>query len=273
MLIAFLIMLREGLEAALLVGIIAAYLKQTHREQWLPFVWIGVALACVLSLAFAMALGLAKAEFPQKAQELFEAVVGLAAAAILTSMVLWMGRAARSMRRQVRQSIDAALQGSENQGWTLTGMAFLAVAREGLESVFFLLATFQQDGGWAASVGAAAGLAVAGAAGLGLYTGGIRLNLARFFQVTGGLILFVAAGLLASSLRSLHEAGLWNGLQATAFDLSGILPVDGVAGTILSGLLGYHDTPSLGEVVIYLAFLIPSLTLFLRAARPSPDAA
>lgn len=267
MLTAFLIMLREGLEAALLVGIIAAYLKQTGRGQWLPSVWIGAVLACALSLACGTAIVLAQAEFPQKEQELFEAVVGLVAVGVLTSMVLWMSKAARSIRHHLQQSVDAALQGGERQGWALTGLAFFAVSREGLESVFFLLATFQQDSsGWAPSLGAAAGLAIAAILGIALYHGGLRLNLARFFRVTGVLILFVAAGLLTGSVRALHEAGLWNGLQTTAYDLSGVLPVDSILGTVLAGVLGYHDTPTIGEVLVYLTFLLPALALF--TARP-----
>lgn len=274
MLIAFLIMLREGLEAALLVGIIAAYLKQTDRGQWLPSVWVGVALAAFLSLAVGAAMALVHAEFPQKQQELFEAAVGLIAVGVLTSMVLWMGKAARSVRRHLHQSVDAALHGRAGQGWALIGMAFLAVAREGLETVFFLLATVQQDaGGWATALGALGGLVLAAGLGMALYRGGIHLNLGRFFRVTGILILFVAAGLLAGAVRSLHEAGLWNGLQTVVFDLSAVLPVDSVLGMVLAGLLGYHDTPSLGEVLAYGGFLLPALVLFVRGSRPQDSVA
>ncbi len=148
----------------------------------------------------------------------------------------------------------------------LVAMAFFAVAREGLESVFFLLASFQQDVGIEAPIGAVLGLCAAVAVGVLIFRGGSRLNLRRFFRWTGVLILLVAAGLLAGVVRSLHEAGFWNGLQTVAFDLTDTLPADGVAGTLLSGFFGYQDAPTVGEVIAYLGFLLPALFLFLRAA-------
>lgn len=273
MLVTFLIMLREGLEAALMVGIIASYLKQTGRGQWLPAIWIGVLLACALSVLTGVAINLAQAEFPQKQQELFEAVVGLVAVGILTSMVLWMSRAARSIKMQLQRSVDRALQGGDGQGWALVGMAFFSVAREGLESVFFLMASFQQSAGWGAFAGGLLGLLVAVLAGWLLFVGGVRLNLGRFFKATGLLILFVAAGLLAGSVRSLHEAGLWNGLQETAFNLSGVLSVDSPVGVVLSGLFGYQDAPAVGEVAAYLAYLLPALVWYLGLSRQGRRAA
>ncbi len=149
MLIPFLIMLREGIEAALIVGIVASYLKQSGRGALMPAVWVGVLLATALSLFAGAGLQLLAAEFPQKQQELFEGVVGLIAVVMLTSMVFWMRKAARSIKGELQASIDQALaKGSDGQGWALIGMVFLAVAREGLESVFFLLAIFQQSSGW-----------------------------------------------------------------------------------------------------------------------------
>jgi high-affinity iron transporter len=189
MLVPFVIMLREGLEAALVVGIVASYLKQTGRTAWLPAVWAGVLLAVALSLFAGAALQLARAELPQKAQELFEAIVGLIAAVVLTTMVFWMRRAARSMKSELHASIDAALShpasGRARQGWTLVGLVFFAAAREGLESVFFLLAVFQQSTGSAAPTGALLGVALAAALGSGIYAGGVRLDLRRFFRWTG----------------------------------------------------------------------------------------
>ncbi len=266
MLIPFLIMLREGIEAALIVGIVASYLSQTGRSRLLPMVWAGVVLASVLCLALGVTLDLASAEFPQAQQELFEAVVGMIAVVILTSMVFWMRKAARSIKAKLHDSIDAALPPG-GSGLALVGMVFLAVGREGLESVFFLLATFKQDVGPAVPTGAVLGLLGAVALGYGVYRGGLRLNLRLFFRWTGVFIVFVAAGLLASAVRSLHEAGLWDGLQKTAFDLSAVLPNDSIAGTLLSGLFGYTDTPTVGEVIAYLGYLVPTLTLFSLAPR------
>ncbi len=263
MLAPFLIMLREGMEAALIVGIVAGYLHQTGRRKWLPAVWAGVALAIVLCLILGVAMNLVAAEFPQKQQEFFEGTVGLVAVVILTSMVFWMRKAARSIGAELRKSVDAALARDEAGGWALVLMVFLAVGREGLESVFFLLATFQQDVGWGAPVGALLGLICAGLIGWAIYRGGVKLDLRRFFAWTGILIIFVAAGLLAGSVRAFHEAGLWDHLQETVFDLSNALPTDSPVGAVLAGLLGYNDTPSVSEVVAYVAYLIPVLTLFL----------
>ncbi|AFK57169.1 MAG: iron transporter [Tistrella sp.] len=270
MLAPFLIMLREGLEAALIVGIIAGYLRQTGRRDQLPAVWVGIFLAAAMALFTGAALQMVSAGFPQKAQELFEAVVGIAAVVVLVAMVFWMRRAAKSIRRELHAGIDQALaaEGGRAAGWALIGMVFFAVAREGLESVFFLLAIFQQSRDAAAPLGALAGIAVSAGIGWAIYRGGLRLNLARFFRWTGVVILFVAAGLLAGALKALHEAGLWNGLQGVVYDLGRVLPESGAVGTVLSGLLGYREAPTLGEVLVYAAFLAVTLILFLRPAAP-----
>ncbi len=270
MLAPFLIMLREGLEAALIVGIIAGYLRQTGRAQWLPAVWIGIFLAVALSLFVGAGIQLFSAGFPQKAQELFEAVIGLLAVAVLVGMVFWMRRVARSIKSELHASVDHALAEQGGAAWALIGMVFLAAAREGLESVFFLLAIFQQSPTAAAPIGALLGVLVAVAAGWAIYAGSLRLNLRRFFRWTGIFILFVAAGLLAGSVKALHEAGLWNGLQQVVFDLTHVLPESSPLGTVLSGLLGYREAPTLGEVIAYVVFLVMTLILFLRPHAVAP---
>lgn len=267
---AYLIMLREGIEAALIVGIVASYLKQSGRAQWLPMVWIGVGAACALCLAVGLALLSANREFPQREQELFEGLVALLATAILTSMVFWMKKAARSIKAQLHDSIDSALRPGDRQGLALIGMVFVAVGREGLESLFFLLAIVEQSEGWAVPLGAALGLASAVGVGFAIYYGGVRLNLRHFFRWTGVFIIFVAAGLLAGAVRAFHEAGLWNGLQHTAFDLSSFVPQDGLIGTLLSSVFGYQEAPTVGELIVYFAFLVPALILFFASARPQP---
>ncbi len=265
---AYLIMLREGIEAALIVGIVGSYLKQSGRAQWLPMVWVGVGAAVAVCIAVGVALISANREFPQREQELFEGLVALLAVGILTSMVFWMKKAARSIKAQLHDSIDAALRPGDRQGLALIGMVFFAVGREGLESLFFLLAIIQQSQGWAVPLGAALGLASAVGVGFAIYYGGVKLNLRHFFRWTGVFIIFVAAGLLAGALRAFHEAGLWNSLQHTAFDLSSVLPQDGLAGTILSSVFGYQEAPTIGELIVYLAFLIPALILFWAPAQP-----
>lgn len=273
MLAPFLIMLREGLEAALIVGIIASYLSQTGRRAWLPVIWVGVFLAVALSLFAGAAVLMVSAEFPQKAQEGFEAAVGIVAVCVLTWMVFWMRKAARSIKSGLQADVERAMTAPEGATWALLGMAFFAVAREGLELVFFLLAIFQQSPGPAMPLAALAGVAVAAIIGLAIYRYGVRLDLRLFFRWTGVFILFVAAGLLASVLRNLHEAGLWNGLQGVVFDLTETLPVSGVPGTVLSGLFGYDDTPTVGEALIWALYLAVTLYAFLRPHRLPVQAA
>lgn len=269
MLIPFLIMLREGIEAALIVGIVATYLQQSGRGAWMTLVWVGVLLAVALSLFVGAGLQLLSGEFPQKQQEMFEAAVGTIAVVVLTAMVFWMRKAAQSIRGALTASVDHAFATGDRQGLALVGMVFFAVAREGVESVFFLLAVFQQSEGLAAPLGALSGLAVSVLIGWGIYSGGLRINLRRFFRWTGMFILVVAAGMLARVVRSLHEAGLWNHLQGVAFDVSHLLPLDSLPGTVLSGLLGYQPAPVWGEVLAYVVFLVVSFSVFLRPAGPS----
>ncbi|UXZ94684.1 FTR1 family protein [Pseudomonas phytophila] len=262
MLVPFLIMLREGIEAALIVGIIASYLKQTSRGEWMPAVWIGVFLAVALALFVGGGLELVSAEFPQKQQELFEGIVGLLAVAILSSMVFWMRKVARSIKHALHESLDAALAGSKNQTYALIAMVFFAVAREGLETVFFLLAVFQQSEGASAPLGALLGLILAVAVGFAIYSGSMRLNLSLFFRWTGLFILVVAAGILANSVQALHEAGVWNHLQTVVFDISATLPMDGPTGSVLAGMFGYQDAPTISTLSAYLIYLIFALVLF-----------
>ena len=269
MLVPFLIMLREGIEAALIVGIIASYLKQTGRGQWMPAVWIGVFLAAALSLLVGGGLELMSAEFPQKQQELFEGIVGLIAVGILSSMVFWMRKVARSIKSSLHTSLDHALAGSKHQVTALIAMVFFAVAREGLETVFFLLAVFQQSEGPAAPLGALLCLILAIFVGFAIYTGSMRLNLGLFFRWTGLFILVVAAGILANSVQALHEAGLWNALQGVVFDISSTLPMDGPLGSILAGMFGYQDAPTVSVLGAYAIYLVVALVMFFRSP-PAP---
>ncbi len=267
MFVPFLIMLREGLEAALIVSLIAGYLARTGRRHYLGRVWAGVVLAAILCLALGIVIEHTTGEFPQREQELFEGIVAVLAVIVLTWMVFWMRRAARNVRVHLEQAVDGALDGSSNQSRALVLMVFFAVAREGLESVFFLLAAFQQDVGVWPPLGAILGLAVAIGLGYLLYAGGLRLNLAVFFKWTSLFILLVAAGLAAGAIRAFHEAGLWNYLQQTAFDASNVLSIHTLIGTLLSGILGYQEAPSVSEVLVWLLYLIPALLLFIFPCR------
>lgn len=273
MFVPFLIMLREGLEAALIVSLIASYLKRTGRTRWFPAMWGGVIAAIVLCAGLGIAINATTGEFPQKQQELFEGVVALIAVVMLTTMVFWMRKVARSMRLTLEKSVDQALAKRGGSGLPLVIMVFLAVAREGLESVFFLLAAFTQDVGYAPPAGALLGLLTAALLGTLIYYGGVRLNLTHFFRWSSLFILFVAAGLAAGAIRAFHEAGLWNHFQATAFDISSVLSVHSLAGTLLEGLLGYQEAPSVSEVAAWLLYLVPALLLFFFPAPAAPAAA
>jgi high-affinity iron transporter len=270
MIAAFLILLREGIEASLLVGIIAAYLRQTGRAAFMPLVWIGIACGVDAARRHADGAGERVLADAQRQQEFFEAAVGLVAVGVLTAMVFWMRRAARSIRVTLHERIDAAL--GSGGAIALAAMVFFAVAREALHQRDRGLAVLQHDGGWPVALGAVLGLMAAIAIGFAIAWGGVRLRLAWFFRWSGVFLLIVAAGLLAGALRSLHEAGVWNRWQAPAFDMSDTLPQDGFAGALLSGLFGYAERPSQGELLAYLLFLAITLPLFLRPVQvPAAD--
>ncbi|MBW4471474.1 MAG: FTR1 family protein [Stenomitos rutilans HA7619-LM2] len=269
MLASFLIMFREGVEAALIVGIIASYLRQTGRIQLMKAIWLGVASATLMCLGVAILLQATRQDFPQKQQELFASVIAFVAVGVLTWMVFWMKRASRSIKGELQSQVESAIQSGDRGGLALVGMAFLAVAREGLETVVFLLATLQQSVGIQIPIGAFLGYVAAIVVGVGIYQGGIRINLKRFFKWTGAFIILVAAGLLAGGVRALHEAGVWNGLQGVVFDLSNNLPTQGLIGSLLAGFFGYNDAPTVGEVIVYLGYLIPVMLLFLAGSRTS----
>jgi len=289
MFVPFLIMLREGLEAALIVSLIASYLKRTQRGRWIGVMWIGVLLAAALCLGLGIFINETTGEFPQKEQELFEGIVAVIAVVILTWMVFWMRKVSRNVKVQLEQAVDSALQRGNHHGWALVMMVFFAVAREGLESVFFLLAAFQQDVGIWPPLGAMLGLATAVVLGFLLYWGGIRLNLGAFFKWTSLFILFVAAGLAAGAIRAFHEAGLWNhfqeiafdifheaGLwnhfQEIAFDMSAVLSTHSLFGTLMEGIFGYQEAPSVSEVAVWFIYLIPALVAFVLPPRAGATA-
>lgn len=267
MFVPFLIMLREGLEAALIVSLIASYLKRTQRSEWFGAMWVGVFVAATLCLGVGYFINETTGEFPQKEQELFEGIVAVIAVFILTYMVFWMRKVSRNVKAQLEDAVDNALQKGKSSGWALIVMVFLAVAREGLESVFFLLAAFQQDVGIAPPIGAILGLATAVVLGMLIYWGGVRLNLATFFRWTSLFILLVAAGLAAGAIRAFHEAGLWNHFQAIAFDLSNTLSTSTLIGTLLESMLGYQESPSVSEVAVWFIYLVPALLLFFMPVR------
>ncbi|MFC3024141.1 iron uptake transporter permease EfeU [Vibrio zhugei] len=260
--VPFLIMLREGLEAALIVVLIASYLKKTGQQQWMKAVWLGVFSAAIACFGLGLFIEHTTGEFPQQQQELFEGIVAVVAVVMLTYMMFWMQNASKHIGKDIQTALDGAIGQQNGQAKALVFMVFLAVAREGLESVFFLIAAFSQDVGVMAPLGAVTGVVTAVIVGFVLYFGGIRLPLAAFFRWTAVFILFVAAGLAAGAIRAFHEAGLWNEYQDIAYHFGTIISTHSLFGTVLQGLLGYQEAPTDSEVFVYCLYLIPALVAF-----------
>lgn len=262
--IALLIMLREGLEAALIVGIIASFLRQSGHVNLMPKVWLGVILAALFCFGLGWFFHYKQGQMPQKQQEFIAAVIGFVAVAMLTYMVLWMKNAAKSLKQTLQESVQNALNCSNSKAWALVSMAFFAVLREGLESVFFLMSVFEQSSSSSMPIGAILGLAIAVVIGYLIYQGGARINLSKFFQWTGLFLIIVSAGLFSGSLRKLHESGVWNIGQQALADWSSHLADDSPLGTVLGGIFGYTDHPTISDAVSYLIYLIPFTILFLQ---------
>ncbi len=269
MIATYVIGLREGLEAALIVSIVAAFLRRQGNREALRYVWIGVALAVVLCTAVGIALQLFDEQLPQAEQEQLETVVGLCAVAIVSFMIVWMRRNAAGLRGEIERNAAAALAAGSVAG--LVAMAFFAVLREGLETAVFLLAAFQASGNaLAAGFGALLGILTAVVVGAGLYRGGIRIDLARFFKVTAVFLVLIAGGLLATAVHTAHEGGWFNGLQGQALDLSWLVVPGTVTSSLLTGMLGLQPLPTYGEAGAYLAYAVPMLAFVLWPQRRAP---
>jgi high-affinity iron transporter len=265
---SFVIALREGIEAALIVSIVLAYLKQVGASDRARYVWWGTAIALLLSIALGAVIFAAGAEFEGRSEELFEGIVTLAAVSVLTWMIFWMRRQGARIRTELQEKVDTALVAG---GLALAGLAFFAVLREGVETALFLFAAAQgtavegaETAPVAQLVGAALGLGLATLLGVLLYRGGIRMNLRTFFRVTGWILIVVAAGLFAYSMHELQEAGVIPLLDGQAYDISAVLPDDEGIGATLRGLVGYNADPTWLEVVAWLGYLVVVGALYMR---------
>ena len=262
----FLIGLREGLEAALVVGILVAYLVKTGRRDRLAPVWIGVAGAVAISLGFGAVLTYTSNSLSFQAQEAFAGFMSILAVGFVTWMVFWMRRAARSMRDELQGRIDTALAMGTG---ALVATAFIAVAREGLETALFLWANAQATGSsWAPLTGAVLGLSSAVVLGYLIYRRAVAIDLARFFTWTGAALIFVAAGVLAYGFHDLQEAGVITFGTATAFDITSWYSATSWYGSLLKGLFNFSPNPTVLEVAVWWAYMIPTLTLFFRGLVP-----
>lgn len=262
MLPTFVIGLREGLEAALIVGIVGAFLRQERRRDALRFMWLGVAAAVVLCVGIAVALQILNDDLPEAQQAGLETIVAAVAVAMVTFMILWMRRHAHGLAGELRASAASAL--AQGSTLALVAMAFFAVVREGIETSVFLLAAFQTSGNsTAAGAGATLGVLVAVLLGYGIFRGGVRLNLARFFRATGVALVLVAAGLVMSAIHTAHEAGWLDGLQHRAVDLGWLVRPDTVTSSLLTGVLGLQPSPTVGEAAGWLLYAIPMVAIVL----------
>jgi high-affinity iron transporter len=259
---SLLITSREGLEAGLILAIVLSYLARTdQRRHWRP-VWLGAAAAFVASLALGGALELTATSLSGAALEAFEGSAMLFAVAVLTGMVFWMKRQAATIGNHLRARVDAALR--TGSALALGLLSFTAVGREGLETVLFLFAgSGAADDTFAYWLGAGAGLAIAAAIAYVVYAGSARLPLAAFFNITGTLLMVLAAGLLMNGLKELHEMGAVPNLGPRLWDTYHVIADNSDFGRFLSTIFGYDSSPFLGLVIAYAAYLVPTLAFFL----------
>ncbi|MFJ4037882.1 iron uptake transporter permease EfeU [Microbacterium sp. NPDC090007] len=287
MLATFLIGLREGLEAALVVGILVAYLTRLGRRDALPRLWLGVGLAVALALAIGAVFTFGAYMLTFEAQELLGGGLSLLAVVMVTGMIFWMQRAGRTLRAGLEGGVDRALRGGV---WALVAIGFVSVAREGVETTLLLWSMVQSFGDAPlALLGALLGLAAAVVLGWVIARGMIRLDLSRFFTWTGGFLVVVAAGVLAYAVHDLQEAGALpgpfgagapvdptTGLVAIgaagfpfgwAFDVSGVIAPGGPVAALLQATVGFMPQMTWLQVLAWIAYVAVVVPLFVRGIR------
>jgi high-affinity iron transporter len=271
MLANYLIGLREGLEATLVVVILVAYLVKSDRRALLPGIWGGVAIAVAVSLAFGALLTFGPRGLSFEAQEAIGGGLSIVAVGFVTWMVMWMARSARTLSGELKGQVDRAAGAGRA---SLVVVAMLAVGREGLETALFLWAATQAAAGGSGSsvgplVGAALGIATAVVLGYLFYKGAVKINLGKFFTWTGAILILVAAGVLAYGVHDLQEAGVLPGLNSLAFDVSGTIPPGSFVGTILKGTLNFSPATTWLQAAVWVAYVAATMTLFFRQIRRS----
>lgn len=254
MISSIILALREGLEAALIVGILIGALKKMELTRLKGVVWAGVASAVLVSLVIAGLLSGIGASFEGAAEQIFEGTMMLAAALLLTWMIFWMKRQAVSLHKNLED--DVRKSASSRSRWALFLVAFTAVVREGIELAIFLLAVRYTTTPLQTLSGALVGLALAIGLGWLLFTATIRLNLSKFFQISNIILLLFAAGLIAHGVHEFNEAGWIPAVIEHVYDLNWLLPEKSTFGLILTALLGYNGNPSLSEMILYLVYLV-----------------
>jgi len=264
--------LREGVEAALIVAIVLAYLHRTGNGGQSGKVWIGASVAVVLSAILGIAIYSTVGAFKEPYEQIFEATTMLLAAAVVTWMLFWMRRQSAGIKGELQSSVDKALVAGG--AWGLALLAFAAVIREGVETALFLAgqATSAASGASSILAGAIVGLLIASVIGYGFYRGSRRVNLAVFFKWTGIALIFIAAGLLSHAVHEFIETGaLGSGpLTQPAFDISGVLSHDDGLGSILRALFGYSANPEWLTLIVHVGYIVIVLALYLRPLPPRP---
>jgi high-affinity iron transporter len=260
-----LIGLREGLEASLVVTILVAFLVRTNRRSELPKVWLGVAIAVVVSIGVTLGLTLTQQALTFEAQEALGGFLSIAAVGFVTWMIFWMRRNARLLSKELQGRLDDAIRIGPV---AVVVMSALAVGREGLETAVFFFAAAQAAGQTARPlIGFLLGIALSIVLAWLLYRGAVRINLGKFFTVTGFFLIFVAAGILAYGVHDLQEAGILPGLTTLAFDVSAAVPPDSWYGTLLKGFFNFSPRTTVLEAAVWTAYVAVVLPLFLRPQR------
>jgi high-affinity iron transporter len=268
---ALLIMLREGFEAALVVAIVYAYIRKIDRRDLTAPMWQGMAAAAALSVGAGVLVHLTVENLTGQPRLLAFAAVSMLAVAVLTWMIFWMRRQAHRIRGELQGSVDDAIARGGDVRFAVMTVAFLAVAREGLEAALFLIAASTTEDGWAVLVGGTIGLAIAAALGVLVVLGGRRLPMRQFFTATGLVLIVFAAGLVSRTVLWLQAAGELGTVWNNVYDLTAYrwLTVSTESGRFLGAMFGWDPRPSIEQIVAYLLFLVPVAWLFLRPPRPA----
>jgi high-affinity iron transporter len=265
MLANFVVGLREGIEAALIVSIIVRYLVALDRRDLLRPLWWGIGLAVGLSFALGAVLTLGTAVVPEPVEESITGLLSIVAVALITSLVLWLARTAPRLGGELRSRVDRSLVLGPA---AMVLLGAVTVGREGIETTLFLWAAISASGETVLPLlGALAGLGLAVILGMLLYRGTVTVDLGRFFRWSGAILILVAAGVLAYGVRELQESGVLPGGESIAWDLSAAVPADGLVGSVLGALVGYDPAPTLLQVGVWIAYALVVGALFARALR------
>lgn len=262
---AFLVTLREGLEAALIISIILAYLARTGNRRYFVNIWVGAGAAVVVSLAAGAGLYWTVGSLSGRAEAIFEGIAMFIAVAVLTYMVVWVKRQAVNIKMHLEARVGSAV--ATGSALAMVSLAFVVVVREGIETVLFMLGILTSTTVGAATIGGFLGLVVAVAVGYVGYKESRRLNLGVFFNVTGTLLIFFAAGLLAHGIHEFQEAGLLPVMVEHVWDMNGFLNEKEGLGNFLRTLFGYNGNPALLEVTLYSTYLAVALGYFFGVGR------